>query len=776
MPVYTGWLLDLYAAPEGSPDAQAGLTLWLLDETGPRRRLRQSFPVTFYAAGPARQLRSLWSFLRAQPVPLNLKRAERRELFSGQQLPVLEVRVARPADQPPLFRRAARRFPDLTYYDADIPLPQRHAALYGTFPLARCRVTASPDGEIGALQVLDSPWDLDPAEPPLRRLYLEPDCEPAHASPRLLLARAGRARYRLPLDPPRPLLANLRALLQRHDPDLLLCAWGDTWLLPRLLELAGEVGLLLPLNRDPYCSVEFHRELSYFSYGQVVHRGQQVHLFGRWHLDGHNAMLWGDYDVEGVLENARVTALPVQTAARVSPGTGISSMQMTTALRQGILVPWRKQQAEHPRPAAEMFSSDQGGLVYQPIVGLHQDVGAVDFISMYPGIMVRFNISPETTGAGGIDPAHLAPLDEPPGAAEQQRGLGLVPLTLAPLLNKRVAFKRLLASLPAWDPRRKPYKARASAHKWLLVTCFGYLGYKNARFGRIEAHEAVTAYGREALLRAKEAAEDLGFTVLHLYVDGLWVKQAGVKEPADFEPLLEAIAERTGLPIALDGVYRWVAFLPSRVDARLPVANRYFGVFQDNSLKVRGIEARRRDAPEFVAGVQMQILKLLARPQEASGWPQALEQAIRLLRRRLAALRLGQVPLAALVVHQRLSRSLEEYRTPSPAARAAAQLQAVGKQTRPGQRVAFIYLRGAPGVHAWNLPQAPDPAAVDVERYAELLLRAAGAVLGPFGLGEGLLRARLHGAVQAVLPPVAPDLLQFPRLRLLRPPQRPDDD
>jgi DNA polymerase II len=61
------------------------------------------------------------------------------------------------------------------------------------------------------------------------------------------------------------------------------------------------------------------------------------------------------------------------------------------------------------------------------------------------------------------------------------------------------------------------------------VTCFGYLGYKNARFGRIEAHEAVTAYGREALLRAKEAAEDMGFTVLHMYVDGLWVQEAGAR-------------------------------------------------------------------------------------------------------------------------------------------------------------------------------------------------------------------------------------------------------
>ena len=52
-----------------------------------------------------------------------------------------------------------------------------------------------------------------------------------------------------------------------------------------------------------------------------------------------------------------------------------------------------------------------------------------------------------------------------------------------------------------------PYKQRQTALKWMLVTCFGYLGYKNARFGQIEAHEAVTAHGREKLLCAKETFE-----------------------------------------------------------------------------------------------------------------------------------------------------------------------------------------------------------------------------------------------------------------------------
>ena len=269
------------------------------------------------------------------------------------------------------------------------------------------------------------------------------------------------------------------------------------------------------------------------AYGQVIYRGRQVHLFGRWHIDGCNAMLFHEYGLEGVYELARVTALAGQVVARVSPGSGISAMQMVTALRLGIMVPWHKQQAERPKSALEMMQADQGGLVYQPLIGLHRDVAEVDFISMYPSIMRHFNISPETVAdpnAKGRDQyARLERVSEL-GLWIDQDTSGLIPQTLAPLLDKRLELKLRLADLPAWDPRRQTYQAQATAHKWLLVTCFGYLGYKNARFGRIEAHEAVTAYGREMLLRAKEAAEDLGFTVLHMYVDGLWVKKKGLAE------------------------------------------------------------------------------------------------------------------------------------------------------------------------------------------------------------------------------------------------------
>jgi DNA polymerase-2 len=196
-------------------------------------------------------------------------------------------------------------------------------------------------------------------------------------------------------------------------------------------------------------------------------------------------------------------------------------------------------------------------------------------------------------------------------------------------------------------------------------------------------------------------------------------------------------------------VYRWVAFLPSRIDERVPVANRYFGVFQDGSLKMRGIELRRRDAPLFIAELQEELLNCLAQAQHASELEGYLPQAFSLLRRCLSNLRAGRIPLHSLLVSQKLSRTLPEYRSPSPAARAAAQLQDIGKTLRPGQCVRFIYTLGEPGVYAWDLAETLEPSRVDVSRYITLLLRAAATVLQPLGYGEPDLRQRLLEGVIA---------------------------
>jgi DNA polymerase-2 len=445
------------------------------------------------------------------------------------------------------------------------------------------------------------------------------------------------------------------------------------------------------------------------------------------HIDIHNTVMYHDYGLAGVFEMARVSSLPIQTAARVSPGTGISSMQIITALGCETLVPLRKEQTERPKTTTQLFREDMGGATYDPIIGLHSDVAELDFVSMYPSIMARFNISPETVNTEKPTSSLVPEL----GMIVDRDKPGLIPLTLAPLLEKRLKLKALLLSLSQWDCRYKSYKAQAAAHKWLLVTCFGYLGYKNARFGKIEAHEAVCAYGREIMMRAKEAAEDMGFRVLHIYVDGMWINKPGCKTNEDFTSLLEEIHTRTDLTIALDGIYKWIAFLPSRMDKRIAVPNRYFGVFRDGEIKVRGIEIRRHDTPSFISETQMQVLDILAEAPDAVYLKDRLPEIRALIYRKQSDLRAGCISLEKLVVHQTVSRNLNEYRAPTSSAAALGQLEEAGKSLRAGQSIGFLYTLGKPGARAWDLPEQIDPRTVDVKRYRRLLMRAVNHVLEP---------------------------------------------
>ncbi len=329
-----------------------------------------------------------------------------------------------------------------------------------------------------------------------------------------------------PGDDERETVEWVNAHLARYDPDVIITQWGDSFILPQLVDAAQRYRVPLGLNRDAERKPFVRPARSYFSYGRVIHKTMSHTLFGRWHIDLKNAFIL-DYALEGAVEIARLTRQPMQQTVRVSTGTGISAMQVSTAYDKGYLIPYQKSEPEAFKTAAELLTADKGGLTYQPITGLHFDVAELDFASMYPAIMARFNVSPETIHCQCCPESRVPEI----GYAICRRERGLIPETLAPLIEKRLTYKRRLKQASS-DAEKESYRRRASAHKWLLVTCFGYLGYKNARFGRIEAHEAVTAYGREMLLRAKELVEERGFRVLHMLTDSLWIHKAGTGMPS----------------------------------------------------------------------------------------------------------------------------------------------------------------------------------------------------------------------------------------------------
>jgi DNA polymerase elongation subunit (family B) len=98
----------------------------------------------------------------------------------------------------------------------------------------------------------------------------------------------------------------------------------------------------------------------------------------------------------GFIDLSRITGIPLQELSRLSPGSAVTALQVNHTLRDGVLVPWKRNIAEYWKTAEELLIADRGAPVIEPKVGLHENAFEIDFASLFPNIMVKHNISPET--------------------------------------------------------------------------------------------------------------------------------------------------------------------------------------------------------------------------------------------------------------------------------------------------------------------------------------------------------------------------------------------
>jgi DNA polymerase II len=731
MPQISGWLFDAY------PGAR-GMILWIMDEQGRMHLCTRAYQPAFYLTGQAAELSRLVHWLERSRLPVGLSRVEKREFYSNDIVMALEVKVPNPLHYVPLVRRVLRSGYCLEPWTCDLPVPQLFFYTSGLFPTCRLTACLTPEGELVEYEVEDSPADTDYALPPLRILSIRPEggkSNPAHGRSRPLLMEIEGEQT---VWEESALVEELIRILRRYDPHLILTEWGDSFLLPRLQQLARRGGRALQFDREQEGCLVGLRGRSYFSYGKMFYVAPEINFRGRWHIDRTNSFVMHEAGLEGVMELARLAKIPVQRLARVSTGTCISAMQLEVVLRENYLIPYRKFQAEEFKTAEELLTIDKGGLTYQPVPGLHENVAELDFASMYPSIMTRYNLSPETLNCACCPEAPRVPET---GYRVCQKRLGLIPKTLGMVLGKRVEYKRQKKTA-ATPELRQAADRRQSALKWMLVTCFGYLGYKNARFGKIEAHESTTALGREMLLRAKELVESRGFRLIHALTDSLWVIRPGTSRP-EYEALAEAISRELDLSISLEGIFRWLNFVPSRRNPDKPVPNRYFGVYESGEFKLRGIEVRRSDSPRWVQRIQAEMLALWKGCQTLQ---ECDVQIPAMLDRLLAAvdeLKSGQVPFEELVLNRRISRDPASYEKASAEAIASQQLLGRGARLQPGERVQLVYLAAhsripSEKVRAYTLLDGA--CCYDVEKYTELLCKAAESLLIHFGWDNARLQ------------------------------------
>lgn len=662
------------------------MTLWLLAPNQTAHKLTDtSFRPSFYIHTAEAELQKTAQLL-SRRFRVECRQAERVDIWRAKPIQTLEVAVC----DPTLFRSVVYFVQGVTpkarLYNSDLMLAPLYCWERNLFPLARMEMDADGEGRILALSCTDDPWALDYEVPPFRimemRLAGLSHVNPAHGRQGALEVEIDGETCALD-DSDIPAAENFARLLKRYDPDLLLTDWGDSAVLPHLLRQAERCRIRLPLNRDSL-PIQQSRGRSYMSYGRILFKESATTLFGRLHVDASNSFMARKCELAGLWEFARVTKLPIQYATRTTAGTGISYMQMELAWRDGVLIPAQKAEPEDFKKPEELLCADRGGLVFTPKIGFFENAAELDFVSEYPSIMARFNISPETVNCPCCPEAPTVP---ELGYRVCRKRRGITSRVVERLIAKRTAWKQLQYAAAEDDAQR--YKLQRDSLKWLLVCCFGYTGYKNARFGKIEAHEAINAVARETLLVAKEIAEGAGYELLHALVDSVYVRKPNAT-PKDYESLARRIEEKTRLPIAVEGVYDYVVFLPSKQSDDMPVPNRFFAVGGPDGLKVRGLELRRHDTPPIVVKMQREVLEILAKARDYETYCRKLEEAQQVLDLYLERVESGIAAIEELIISKRITKPPRDYERAGLVAVAAQQLYGRGIQLRPGQTVEYV--------------------------------------------------------------------------------------
>jgi len=763
--VFDGWLLDVSTFSEG-------VILWVKTSKEQKViKIYQEFCPEFFAVPRNEVGNDLKRLKYILTQNLNIKEVRICEKYAKledhEKTKVLGVTVTKPS----VFKKTIKEVDKIGLFilnNTDLPIAQMYFYVNDIFPMSFCRfkvkIEKGKDKRSNILRLVSIDLQDDNEKlfydlPPLKAVWLDVKIQhqgirPYYNDPishaeicivendesnvpradgyikrKILIDKADEAET----------LKTISKVIEHLDPDIILTQNGDEFLLPYLVARASEnrVTKDLYLSRDKKPLVNCLFELSggsdhYMSYGIIRRRSKtQVYLTGRFHLDTttYASLHFTEGNIPGVIEVARISRISLQRLSRITIGGALQSIQFYNAYKLEHLIPPFKKNPEGFNTGMDLIRSDRGGHIFEPIIGVFEQVVELDFSSMYPSLMANFNISSETInckcckddGTGvkvpGLD-FHIC-----------SKRQGIISKSISLPLSKRLKYKEYVRKTG-----NLRYKFTDIALKWVLVVSFGYLGFKNARFGKIEAHQTVCAFAREFLMRSAEIAEEHGCKVIHGIVDSIWLKDTKSRSPEEFEvvtkKITEEITEQVGIPMSWDGRYNFIVFLPSRAEPDIPALSHYWGIKNDGEIKVRGIEVRRRDTPKIVKDAQYAFIDVFQGVKTVEEFMRRIPKVKKMLYRYVDKIETGEVSREELTIRQRVSRKPSQYKVNSYQAVAARQLERSGVVVSPGKNVRYIIL------NADADPEFPEKKVIlsdlydekkhqyDRKKYIELLKRA----------------------------------------------------
>ncbi len=373
-----------------------------------------------------------------------------------------------------------------------------------------------------------------------------------------------------------------------------------------------------------------------------------------------------------MFELSRVVGILPFNTCRSSYSQLVEKYFIRKAVEDGILIPRRPKYDEiQKRRGRKRFT---GGFVREPIPGIHQKVSVIDYRSMYPSLIVSYNIDPSTLRCDCCKKKK----NRIPGKDYWfcRKKKGFIPSKLKALLERRWNVKKKLKKR-----RTEELKNRDSSLKTIANATYGSFAFAGARWYCYECAEASAALGRMWIKKIMDKAEKQGLEVLYGDTDSLMVKGKGVdKFMKEVNDMLPGIME-----VDLQGVYPRGLFVSTKTGKG--AKKKYALLDKEGKLTIRGFEKVRKDWCSLAKDTQEQVLKTVLEENNPS-------KALKHVRKIVSKLKKGKVDLEKLAIYTRITKPLRKYKVSSPHVSAAKKLKKKGFEISPGLSILYVIGKG----------------------------------------------------------------------------------
>jgi DNA polymerase I len=358
--------------------------------------------------------------------------------------------------------------------------------------------------------------------------------------------------------------------------------------------------------------------------------------------------------------------------------------------------------------------------VLKPEPGLHENIAVLDFKSMYPNLMIAYNLSPDTY----VPPKEPEPpcgVYEAPEVKHRFRKepAGFYKEILSYLINVRDEVRSKMKKTPSESVEYRVLDARQKAVKVITNASYGYAGWIGARWYIKPVAEAATAWGRYTILSAIEMAKKMGLKVVYGDTDSIFLTY----EQDKIEKFSKEVEQKLALEIKPDKVYVRIFFTEAK--------KRYAGLLSDGKLDFVGLEVIRGDWAAIAKKVQEKVLEIILKEQSPRKAALFVQQCIYDLRQK-------RVPYRDLIIWKTLAKPAEEYAVKASHVEAARMLREKGWELSVGDKVGYVVVVGTGRLYERIKPYVfASYDEIDVEYYvSKQIVPAAARVLESFGITE----------------------------------------